>query len=88
VVQIWVSRPESSVERPARELRAFDKVALEPGESRRVAFDLPPRAFAYYDTASAAWRVEPGEFEIAAGFSAADIRARARLTMEGALLGR
>ena len=86
VVQIWTGAREVSAPRPARELRAFGRFVLQPGETREVAFDLPQRAFAWYDTSSAAWQVDRGVFEIAAGFSAADIRARAELTLEDALL--
>jgi beta-glucosidase len=88
VVQIWVGDREVSAPRPARELRAFGKFALQPGETRKVAFDLPQRAFAWYDASSAAWRVERGVFEIAAGFSAGDIRASEELTLDDALLSR
>ena len=86
VVQLYVGDAQASVPRPPRELKAFRKVALDPGESRQVAFDLPPRAFAFFDAAARLWRVEAGSFEVSAGFSARDIRAQAVLNLAAAEL--
>lgn len=60
--------------------RGFDKVFLEPGETRTVAIALDARAFAFWDTRLRAWVVEPGVFEILVGSSAADIRERVSVT--------
>ena len=76
VVQVYVRRPRSAVIRPEQELRAFAKVALAPGESRRVSFTLGPRAFAHWDVAAQNWVAEPGELELCVGASSRDIRAR------------
>jgi beta-glucosidase len=73
VVQIYVGQPASSVERPPRELKEFAKVALEPGQSRRVQFDLPRTAFAFWSDAREDWVVEPGEFILEAGASSRQI---------------
>ncbi len=81
VVQIYVGDREASVPRPVRELRAFRKVSLETGERAELTFELTARAFSFFDTSSECWRVEAGEFEISAGFSIADIRVRASLTL-------
>ncbi|GAA3146996.1 glycoside hydrolase family 3 C-terminal domain-containing protein [Planomonospora alba] len=70
VVQLYVATSAGKVRRPARELRAFTKVALEPGESRTVAFDLDRRAFAYYDITRSRWVVAPGEYRIQIGADA------------------
>ncbi len=88
VVQIYVGDQDASVPRPVRELKAFAKVTLEAGEARELAFDLSPRAFAFYDTGAGAWRVEAGSFEISAGLSATDIRAQAEIDLCEALLPR
>jgi beta-glucosidase len=69
VVQVYVGQPGCSVERPPRELKEFAKVPLEPGTSRRVQFDLPRAAFAFWSDAKNDWVVEPGEFLIEAGVS-------------------
>jgi beta-glucosidase len=55
-------------------LKGFLKISLEPGEERRIRFELDQRAFAFYDTKSGGWRVEPGEFEVLIGASSRDIR--------------
>ena len=86
VVQLYVGAPEASVPRPARELRAFAKVALEPGESRALSFALGPRAFAYFDTAARIWRVEAGRFTLEAGFSAEDIGAQVDVSLSATTL--
>ncbi len=78
-MQVYVGDRESSVPRPVRELAAFAKVSLDPGEARTLAFDLPPRAFAFWGDGG--WRVEAGDFEIAAGFSATDLRVRGEIAL-------
>jgi beta-glucosidase len=81
VVQLYVRDPSAPPDRPERELREFAKIALEPGQTRTVTFDLPPRAFAHWDNA---WTVSPGEREILVGSSSRDIRQRARVSVSGA----
>ncbi|MFI5889607.1 beta-glucosidase [Actinoplanes sp. NPDC051513] len=83
IVQLYVGDPDAAVRRPVRELRGFEKVTLEPGESTRVCFDLAGRDFAYWDVAAdrgdgryGAWRREGGEFVIEVGASSRDIRLR------------
>jgi beta-glucosidase len=82
VVQLYVSDVESSLYRPAQELKAFAKVALDPGETQTVSFELSDAAFAVYDVhaqsqsqaQAEAWVVEAGDFEIRVGSSSRDIR--------------
>ena len=69
VAQVYVGDTECSVPRPALELKAFEKVMLKPGESRRVSVELGPEAFAFYDLNVHDFRVEPGVFRIAVGNS-------------------
>jgi beta-glucosidase len=76
VVQVYVGQRSSSVERPVRELKAFAKVDLKPSESRRVALDLPRRAFASWSVETNDWKVEPGEFAIEVGVSSRQITLR------------
>ena len=73
VVQLYVGDCESSVFRPVRELKGFDKVFLEPGESKDVSFTLDKRSFAYWNTKIHDWHVESGEFRIEIGHSSRDI---------------
>ena len=60
--------------RPVKELKAFEKVSLEPGESKRLRFDLKGRDFTFFDVAGHRWVAEPGAFAIMVGTSAADIK--------------
>ena len=83
VVQLYVRDCESSVYRPDRELRAFDKVILDPGEARVVKFQLERDAFTFYDVGQRDWIVESGDFEILIGASSEDIRAQHRIHVEG-----
>lgn len=74
IVQLYVKDLESSVIRPEKELKGFEKVELMPGEEKTVTFILDKRAFAYYNTEIADWYVESGEFEILIGKSSRDIQ--------------
>lgn len=73
VVQLYVSAKESKMKRPVRELRGFDKIALEPGETKTVSFTLDKRAFAYWSVQIHDWHVESGDYEIQIGKSAQEI---------------
>jgi beta-glucosidase len=74
VVQLYVSDPVASVQRPPRELKSFFKVELDVGESKQVQFRLQTRDFAFYDVAKPGWTVEPGEYLLAVGGSSRDLR--------------
>ncbi|MGM0922966.1 MAG: beta-glucosidase [Bacillota bacterium] len=73
IVQLYVRDINSSVSRPEKELKGFNKVALKPGEEKIVTFELDKRSFAYYNTDLADWHVESGEFEILIGKSSREI---------------
>ena len=83
VIQIYVGAPERPVRTPVRELRAFRKVTLEPGESRTLTLDLDRRAFAYYDVTDQRWAVTPGQYSIELGRSSHDIAARTTISIRG-----
>jgi beta-glucosidase len=71
VVQMYIRDCVSSVTRPVKELKGFQKVALRPGETRTVALDITTESLAFYDL-HMKYVVEPGEFEIMAGNSSRD----------------
>ena len=73
VVQLYVADRESSAIRPVRELKGFEKIALNPGETKTVSFTLNQRSFAYYEGKIHDWHVETGEFTIQIGRSSRDI---------------
>lgn len=70
VVQVYVAAPNSKIIRPGLELRAFDKIGLEPGETKTVTIELDKRSFAYWDVESHDWLVEEGKYQIIIGKSA------------------
>jgi beta-glucosidase len=76
VVQLYVADPVCSVPRPAKELKAFAKVWLKPGESKDVSFTLRDDAFQFFHPDRHRWTLEPGEFVLMAGESSRDIRAK------------
>lgn len=73
-VQLYVKPVGSKKERPVHELKAFTKVALRPGEEKRIELTLDSRDFTYYDMERQEFVVEPCEYEIEIGASSRDIR--------------
>ena len=73
-VQVYVRDIEASVARPVRELRAFAKVPLDPGDSATVSFTLTARDLSYWSIGRGDWVLEAGRFEIAVGASSRDLR--------------
>ncbi len=81
VVQVYVRDVKSRLQRPDKELKAFAKVSLEPGERKTVTLSLGRDALAYYDDLARAWVAEAGAFEALVGASSRDIRASASFTL-------
>lgn len=77
--QLYTHQPHSAVYQPIKSLRAFHRVELQPGETRRITFDLPVAQLAVYDTPTRSFKVEPGLFDILVGASSDAILLRARL---------
>ena len=80
-VQLYVTDKESSLPRPQKELKAFQKVYLEPGESRSVTLTLDKRSLSFYDDRIHDWVAEPGAFEAKIGFSAEHIVSKVPFTL-------
>jgi beta-glucosidase len=83
VVQVYVATLAGPVRRPDRELRAFAKVALDPGETRSVTFTLDRRAFAYWDIERHDWVVAAGDYRIQIGDNVLEIAAEESITLAG-----
>ncbi|GBG04935.1 glycoside hydrolase family 3 C-terminal domain-containing protein [Lactobacillus rodentium] len=81
VAQLYVGNKTSFIEKPKKELRAFTKVNLEPGESKKVTLFLPRRDFAWYNAEKASWQIDNGSYEIFVGSSVADIRLKDKFTL-------
>ncbi len=82
VVQVYVSDTESSVDRPKKELKAFRKVRLVPGQSRVIDFSLDRDALSFWDPVSKGWKAEPGRFKVLVGSSSRDIRLEGEFELE------
>lgn len=82
VVQLYIADLSSSLPRPQKELKGFEKVALQPGERATVTFTVDSSALSYYDDRRGEWVAEKGEFEVLVGASSADIRGRAKFSLK------
>jgi beta-glucosidase len=76
VVQLYIHDGHSTVDRPVKELKAFRRVQLPPGQATTVSFTLDKNSLAYYSTRKKDWIADPGEFEVFLGSSSRDIRLR------------
>lgn len=74
VVQLYIGDNEASVERPVKELKGFRKIALEPGETRTVTFEIEPEMLKYFDAGRHEWVLEKGKFTAYVGSASDDIR--------------
>lgn len=86
VVQLYVRDLTGSANRPDKELRGFEKVALAPGETKTVTMTLDQRSFAWYSTKLKDWFAASGEYEILIGASSRDIRLCEKVTMNSSTM--
>jgi len=82
IIQLYIRDIESSVIRPLKELKGFEKVELQPGEEKEVSFILNKRSFAYYNIDIKDWHVESGDFEILIGKSSKEIVLRKTINVQ------
>ncbi len=87
VVQLYTREIHPSVVRARRELRGFQRITLQPGETKTVTFTIPIEKLAFYDETRHAFSVEPGQYEIQIGESSDDIRERERIRVMSAWAG-
>ncbi|WLW54616.1 glycoside hydrolase family 3 protein [Streptomyces sp. YU58] len=83
VVQLYVHQRVSRDKQPLKQLKAFEKVSLKPGESRTVRLPLTARDLAHWDVTRSRWVTESGTYDVMAGSSATDLRARTAWTVRG-----
>ena len=81
-VQLYISDFEASVERPVKELKAFQKVFLQPGETQQVSLTIDKGALSFYDEANSQWKAEPGAFEALVGTASDKIVSRCSFTLK------
>ncbi len=82
VVQLYISDVKCSVDRPVKELKAFQKVTLKPGETKTVTLSTDKRALSYWDEATGNWKAEPGEFIAWAGDSSDRLACKVKFTLK------
>ncbi len=85
VAQLYVADDHSRIPRPAKELKGFTKVSLQPGETKHVTINLGARAFAYYDVAAKRWHIAPGNFGILVGRSSDEIVLKGSVAVSDAI---
>ena len=81
VAQVYVSRPESHIERPVKELKGFQRVALKAGQQQTVTIPLRFSDLCHWDEAAQSWMLEPGNFTIMVGGSSADLPIKTSITL-------
>ena len=80
-VQLYIHDVKSSVERPVKELKAFQKVYLQPGETRNVTLTIGTDALSFYDEQTGQWRAEAGDFDALIGTVSDQLPMRVRFTL-------
>ncbi|MDR0754878.1 MAG: glycoside hydrolase family 3 C-terminal domain-containing protein [Prevotellaceae bacterium] len=81
VVQLYISDKKSSLPRPVKELKGFQKIFLQVGEEQTLTFTIDKNALTYYDDTESAWIAEPGEFEAWIGSSSIDIKEKIKFEL-------
>ena len=83
IVQLYISKKDGQIFRPARELKGFARVTLAPGEKQRITIALDDKAFRFRNVKSNRWEIEGGEYELLVGASVEDIRLCEKITVQG-----
>jgi beta-glucosidase len=76
IVQLYIRDVKSSLPRPVKELKAFKKVVLQPGQTKTVTFTIDKTALSFFDADKHEWVAEPGDFEAIVGASSSDVRSK------------
>ena len=83
VVQLYVHDTQPQIDKPVRELKGFQRVELKAGETKKVSFEIKPRALSYCDVAGKQWKADAGNYELQIGSSSRDIRLTVPLQLTG-----
>ena len=81
VAQVYVAEEHPRVPRPARELKGFERVDVQPGATSHVSITLDGRAFAYYNVAKKQWSIDAGRFAIEVGDSVESLPLKGAVTL-------
>ena len=83
VVQLYIHEQRTAIARPQKELKAFTKIVLEPGEEKTVSFQLGKRDFSYFDVSKHDWTINPCKFDILVGGSSHDLPLKQTIELDG-----
>lgn len=83
IAQVYIKPPTGATFRPVRELKAFKKVSLQPGQTKKVTIDFDSHTFAHYHVPAKTWVIAKGEYVVEVGASVQDIRLEASLKING-----
>ena len=83
IVQLYISKKDGQIFRPARELKGFARVTLAPGEKQRIAIALDDKAFRFWNVKANRWEIEGGAYDLLVGASVEDIRLREKISVQG-----
>jgi beta-glucosidase len=81
-VQLYIRDLKSSLPRPVKELKGFEKVSLQAGETKTVTFTIDKTALSFFDPTKHEWVAEPGDFEAQVGASSSDIKSKIAFTLK------
>jgi len=82
IAQLYIKDDKSSVERPEKELKNFEKIKLKPGEKKTIEFELTVNDLEFYDIESHSWKSEPGIFTILIGSSSREILFKQKIELK------
>ena len=82
IVQLYIADPEASIDRPAKELKGFEKVFLKAGEKKTVTFEIDAEDLSWFNAEKHEWTAEPGEFKALFARSAGDVQAEASFELK------
>ena len=83
IVQLYISKKDGQIFRPARELKGFARVTLAPGEKQRITIALDDKAFRFWNVKADRWEIEGGAYELLVGASVEDIRLCEEISVQG-----
>ncbi|MFP5042542.1 beta-glucosidase family protein [Parasediminibacterium sp. JCM 36343] len=82
VAQLYIHAQKTDIKRAEKELRGFEKIALLPGETKKVSITLGKEAFQYFNETKNAWDIEPGTYEILVGGASDDIKLKKAVELD------
>ena len=81
IVQLYINDVQSSIDRPVKELKNFEKVYLKAGETKTVTFEVDAQDLSYFDADKHEWVAEPGDFKVLLGSTSEDIRSTVKFKL-------